>query len=534
MCAGVINNLEVLAWIPWLLVAGLVSKEKIVPVAALFTALAWLAGEPVLWALGLAAAFTIARAKRRFAVGVALGVIAVLVQMIPFTAWIVEGDRGFSTFVKAELGTFSPLQLWGLVSPAIPRLTAKSMVYIETIFLGAPLLTLAALGLRGRRRLVVVLLALSVLSILPAVGAGKLFLLLTGGLVRYPSRFALVATLALIPFIGLGVEAWKRGSGNVVGLVLGGLAVAGCFALPTPWHWLVAGIPAVVLLSACLWPQISWLRNGVIIVGLAGAALASWPILDLQPWALVAPQPSAWPEVGTGERLYTPTTSEKTVRWLASSPPARRIWLVGYLNLHTPCELVRTYGPLSNKRLAEHLRETDRGAEARWWLDMLGGRWTVMPNSVLLADFVPVRQRAGLWLSTNLRSLPSVSVANATPEPERPWVGVGAAIGLRRSPDGISAFITNDRRGYCWVSVAPVQGWKWTLDGERIDLEQGPGILQYLSLNPGQHRLEGTYRPPGLAVLIWISSLAAVGMMLMLTRGFKKDKLKKSAQAEEG
>ena len=38
---------------------------------------------------------------------------------------------------------------------------------------------------------------------------------------------------------------------------------------------------------------------------------------------------------------------------------------------------------------------------------------------------------------------------------------------------------------WAWISLAPVTGWRWRLDGRPVKLEQGPGIIQYLELSAG-------------------------------------------------
>ena len=71
-----------------------------------------------------------------------------------------------------------------------------------------------------------------------------------------------------------------------------------------------------------------------------------------------------------------------------------------------------------------------------------------------------------------------------------------------------------EQDGWLWVSLAPVQGWRWRLYGRVVDLEQGPGIVQYLEISAGRHRLLGRYRPPGL-LPAGLISIAAVLMALL-------------------
>jgi uncharacterized membrane protein YfhO len=77
--------------------------------------------------------------------------------------------------------------------------------------------------------------------------------------------------------------------------------------------------------------------------------------------------------------------------------------------------------------------------------------------------------------------------------------------------------ISTPTEGWMLLSLAPVSGWRWRLDGRPVELEQGPGIIQYVRVPAGDHRLEGRYRPPmymvttvfsGCAVLVVLAGLA--------------------------
>jgi hypothetical protein len=54
-----------------------------------------------------------------------------------------------------------------------------------------------------------------------------------------------------------------------------------------------------------------------------------------------------------------------------------------------------------------------------------------------------------------------------------------------------------------------------------VDLEQGPGIVQYLEIPAGQHRLEGRYRPPGLLPAVLVSSTAVFMVLFSFGYGLK-------------
>ncbi len=522
MCAGVLNNLETLAWAPVLFALALERKRRSVPLIALVTALAWLAGAPTLWALMMGCALLIARQRLKVALGMAVGVALVSVQLVPFLYWVAAGDRGPSLVTTAVRGALSPAQLWGVLLPGATRLLSQSTGFVETIFVGAPLLTLAVLGLRKRWLAVAVITLFLTLALLPLLGGEQIFLAVTLGLVRYPSRFAIFAALCVIPFVGLGFERWKSGEGSVVGAVLAFAALAGCVIVPSPWHWVSAGVPAGVLLAASLVSRLVWLRTLAAAMGIVGAMAASWPFLDLQPSALAEPEPLAWGENrGTG-RLYAPAPSQVTLGWLMTNWNARRLWPMGYLNLFASQPQVGTYAPIAHRRLADHLREADRGPIARWWLDTLGARWMVASVAPNIDGIVPVREQGGIWLSENTRALPPVTLANRPPVAEQPWSGVGALVSWVQYPNGLRASVISDVGGFLWISVAPDAGWEWRLNDRRVKLESGPGILQSIEVGPGSNHLVGRYLPPGIAWTLWISLGALITICVLIVRGCRR------------
>ena len=71
---------------------------------------------------------------------------------------------------------------------------------------------------------------------------------------------------------------------------------------------------------------------------------------------------------------------------------------------------------------------------------------------------------------------------------------------------------------WLWVSLAPVTGWRWRLDGSPVELEQGPGIVQYLEVPAGSHRIEGRYSPPMQLETVVVSVCAVVAMLIGLAR----------------
>lgn len=514
---GVLNNLEAMAWLPWLLLAAGRPDRWSLPMTAGVAALAWLAGEPQVWALCIALAVVVVPRARVLA-GAAVGLSVVAVQAIPFLFWVVDGDRGPGMGDAALSGALSVSGWLALVAPGVATSGGDGMIYVESLFLGAPLLTCALLGAWQRRRVLVAVLALMALASLPATGAGSLYLVLTGGLVRYPVRFAMVAVVCLLPFIGPGLRTWREGGGRVVGGALAVVALATCAGMLSAESWLAGGVPAALTLAAVLLPRWPVLRSVAVGAGVVGVVVAAVPMLGVSDSQTLGRAAPAWPEARGEGRLYTSPLPPQLNQDLATSLEARRLWPVGYLNLVDGLSLARTYGPLADRRLTEHLAQADRGPSHHWWLDTLGARWVALPHGQTPEGMVRVRRQGGVWLYRNPRALPLVSVAAEPPASDRDWVGIGAATVVRSRPGRILADIAAPSDGWAWLSVAPVRSWSWTLDGEPVEPVPGPGITRSLRLAAGVHRLRGRYAPPGLAPALTLSLLACAVLCWLLVR----------------
>ena len=515
---GVLNNLETLAWLPWMVLATAVKGRRMVPLLAMATAMGWLGGEPQIWALGVLLTLFVSRKRGRALAGFALGVALVAVQLVPFLFWVLEGDRGQTAAAWMLRGALAPADWTGLLVPGLAQ-GGERMVYAESLFFGAPILLCALLGGKRHRWILAAVVALGVLATLPEVGAGGLFLGLTGGLVRYPSRFALVGLALLLPLVGRGAEDWLDGGGRRLAVVVAAFTLLTCAFGLHPWRWWVAGAPAALMLLAALFPARRWLRGAVLAAGLAGMLAAGVPFLDLRSTASLERLGPTWPEAGEGGRIYTPAPAADVVSWLASGIAPRRLWPVGYLNLEEGLTSVRTYAPVVNRELERHLEVTDEGPARRWWLDTLGARWVILPTSAdLPAGMEEVRRRGGMRLLRNFGALPEASLGANPPQPDEPWCGVGAVSVIGRSPNRFSLATSAPSRGWAWIALAPVRGWSWRLDGRPVELDRGPGIVQHLEIPEGRHLLEGWYRPPGLPPAAAISLLSLVLVLVLVVR----------------
>jgi hypothetical protein len=236
---GVLNNLETLTWLPWMALAARLEDRRSLPLLAAATSLGWLGGEPQVWAMGVVLVIAVARRRGRAVIGIGLGVAVVAVQLVPFLVWVAEGDRGPSAAWLLR-GAVAPADWSGVLVPGLPTGPGR-MIYAESLFLGAPVLVCALLGGWRRRWLLVVAATLALLATLPEIGAGRVFMILTGGLVRYPSRFALIGLTVLLPLAGKGVDDWLAGRGRW-------LAVAASCEQP---FWLWARLRWLSLVCRC-------------------------------------------------------------------------------------------------------------------------------------------------------------------------------------------------------------------------------------------------------------------------------------------
>ncbi|NOZ93347.1 MAG: YfhO family protein [Acidobacteria bacterium] len=491
---GMLNNLEAMAWMPWMILAARLPGRWTVPATAAAFAVGWLAGEPVVWLLGVVLALALAGDRRAAAsLGLGLSLLIVAVQLLPFVSWVLEGDRGTGSPIQYLAGSVSPAGWTRVLVPGVPA-SATGIPWAASLFLGAPIVLLALLGIGKRCWIAVLAAALAVLATLPELGDGRLYLTLTHSLVRYPSRFAVLALLLLLPFAGTGYQRWMDGKGRGPAVLLALASLGLSFGAPTASGVGAVVIPSGLLLGAALLPRWTWLRGGAIAAGLLAGMAVGWPLLGLH-----TPQtgPWPWPETAGTGRVYTPAPSGPARIWLARSKRRLGLWPLGYLNLAAEVELVRSDAPLMHRSLRRHLEEADRGPAGRWWLDTLAARWMILTNPPPPGQRMRlVRLHEGMWLIDNLRALPWSTVWTARPAP---GVALAPAIlGIARpTPESLSVAITSPQRTWLSLALPPIRGWRLTLDGRPVRMTPGPGILQTLAVPPGGHRLAGRYCPPG-------------------------------------
>ena len=506
---GVINNLETLAWVPWMILAARRRDRRALPLTALAGAMAWLAGEPQVWAVGAVLTVLAASHRRRALAGVVLAMVLVGVQLVPFVFWVLEGDRGGGAAVTYLSGALAPSGWLRTLVPGVPAPGVGSP-YVESVFLSAPILLCGLVGLGRRKLWILPIAALALLATLPAVGAGGLYIHLTGALVRYPSRFAILGLAVLIPFVGAGAERWLEGGGRAAGALLGLLAAASMTMTTGLLDLLLGGLTAAGLLIAVFLTEYRQLRRAVLWLGVATCIVSGWSLIGLER----IPQPSVgWQNPSGDERTYTPPAPRRILPSILRSPEKRSLWPLGYANLSLGVNLVRTYAPVENRRLAAHLAKADQGPSGAWWLDALAARWAIFAGPAEGPGLAVEDSRQGLRLYRNDRALPVVSLWSSPPAPGTVDLAPGSVTLVSRRPESITVGARSPRPAWLSLSLAPVRGWSWRLDGKPVTWRPGPGLLQVLRIEGGSHRLEGRYRPPALIPGAAVSLLALLGVL---------------------
>ncbi|MCS7181883.1 MAG: hypothetical protein NZ869_02070 [Thermoanaerobaculum sp.] len=497
--AGMLNNLETAAWLPWVWDGALAGRTWGL---ALAVAASFLAAEPVLALLGVLGAVLLAPRWPTLR-GAVLGVAVCAVQLVPMAFWIAAGDRGLDQPLEAmTLGGVTLGEVPALLFPGFP------MPEAEVRFL--PLLTLplwAALGVttlrpqeHGRFTLGLFGLACLGLAVLPTLPWGDAFWAgISFGLVRLPGRFVIPAVLALLPAAAAGQpprRGWWVGATTALGAV--GMSVS--------------NQPELVFLQALLAALAPWRFAAASAASLA-LGLSTPQVLELQRWAPEAAACLKAQEVG---RLYPLPVDSQQMRWVGqrgTSAAASLAW--GYAVLRDGRQLARSFGPLTNRVLAQHLAMADRGPAYAWWVAALGAASVLSLKRV--ATYPVVCREDGLWVHRNPSAFPLWAVVRALPSPPHFPELVGEAI--LEAQHGVRwrfRVRASSSAVFLWL-FTPDRGWRFFHNGVPVLPERGVGILQGVRLVAGEQLVEVAYRPPGLLLGLGIS-LAALVVLGVLWR----------------
>ena len=504
--AGVLNNLDSLAWTPWVWWAALGGG---VPATVAFLALAYLAAEPQLAAIAGVVALTLAPRRRTLA-ALLLAAAVVAVQAVPFVAWVRGGDRGRQTERAGEVaGAVAPAELIAMAVPgAAPAARAENR-FVNDLAVPLWALVFAGIAIADRRRPVRHLAwwgwALVAASIVPSLPWGaSVWNLATGGWVRYPGRLLFAAVVALVPAAAAAVGTRRPG-------VWAGISLA-----------VVAGASGLMLGGS---------RTATVVgAAAAGVALAT-PFAA--PAALLGTLGGAWNAPGVlslrrldrsartmcleaqrqGVRLFPVGPSRQQLAWIREDPETRARSLgLGYTAALDGRRSARTFGPVSSRSLEAHLQEADRGPKGRWWLDALGADRIVSQHPI--PGFPEVCREGDLVVYANPEAWPEVSLACRIARPGKPLELCGRVRPIVSEQDRRSWSVWADGGGgvFLWLRT-PDPGWEVRVDGRPARERQGAGILHGVDVPAGAHEVTERYRPPGL-VAGAIVSVLGVGLLV--------------------
>lgn len=493
--AGMVNNLETAAWLPWIWWATLTERPRLL---ACFVALSFFAAEPTLALGGAAVALGLAP-NRRTVKGLALGLGLAAVQLVPMAYWIAQGDRGPGKPLEAMSAGGVPLaELPALVIAGFPLPT------VDVRFL--PLITLPAwvfvglMGLRSgeqrQRRLFWASLFFLGLAVLPTLPWGdSLWAALSFGFVRLPGRFLLPASLGLLALAG-GVS-WpgkKRWLAVAVALCLAGLG----FSQRPALHLAQAATTAVTP-----WlPAAALAASGILFLETGG-------VLSLALWQ---PQPLPCQEALKEARVFTLPVNRSQLLWARDHEPDGPLQLAwGYSVLLDGRSVVRTHAPVGNRKLALHLREADRGPEASWWVSAAGA------SRILALDPLPgypvLCREQDLWVLANPGAFPFWGLVQKLPDPNTFPTIVGETLLRERRASSWRFLLRAWEDGiFLWL-FSPDPGWFFRLDGKLVKPVRGVGILQGVEVKAGEHQLEVGYRPAGLRLGLALSLCSLLGLL---------------------
>ncbi|MDX1577679.1 MAG: YfhO family protein, partial [Gemmatimonadota bacterium] len=362
-----INNLQTVAWAPWLFLAwGYYLSDgrrwRLVAFAAVCT-LAFLGGEPQLLAilllvvlarslLGLAPGDPgVRRQVSGFATAGVLALLLAGLQLAPFIEFIGQSVRTLP--IELSFAASRSQELAGLLHLLLPpaleagehgfttaHLASSDVPWLLSIYPGAVVAVLSVVGLGTMRRLERRFwITLAILGVILALGSvTPVYTILFESLpplraFRYPEKFALLLALPLPWAAAAGVEAWRdrsRTPGRFASAFLvlaggyGGLALLLAVGVDLPGTLCgtnpglaLCGDPAA---AARLYAGIA-LRLGILLLvagaisalavrGALGAPLATWALVTVAVVDLVAAHRVVNPSVDSEVYLRMPWAAE--------------------------------------------------------------------------------------------------------------------------------------------------------------------------------------------------------------------------------
>jgi len=501
---GVLNNLDSLAWLPWLWWAVLGGSWR---GAAAFGALAYLGAEPQLALVGFLIAVFLAPRRSTIA-GLALAFGLIAVQALPFGAWVRGGDRGAGKdlFVMTA-GSVETVELPAFALPGTP-VARRSDQYVPHPTVPLWVLALGVAAIAGRSRPARVLAcagwALLAASVVPSVRNGDvIWAAVTGGFVRYPGRLAYPAAVALTVAAAASVRrraAWIAAvpaTAALVGSLAVGASVGGSLVQGASAGLVVTGVGAPAAAIA----------GELALVPLLGDVTRAPSLHALRHSVCLQAQ------IDPRGRAYAVPLSKEQLAWVQEDNATRGEALgLGYPALDDGRRVVRTYAPLESSVLAAHIAEADKGPSGLWWLDSLAATRVVAQHP--LFGFPELCRDGELRVCANPSAWPEASVVRRLPSPgEEPQsagqvLAVAAVCDQRRWSVRVAA-----GGGVLQWLATPDPGWHYRVDGSPTPATAGPGIIHGVPVPPGLHEVTASYRPPGFAAGAVISTLSVLVLL---------------------
>jgi len=440
----------------------------------------------------------------------------------------------------------------GAPDSAIPAI-AGAAPWAPSLFVGAPLLALAAVR-APPRRVLAVLGGLAAAALIAGRGGWPAWL-------GAPELHLAALVLILAASAADGVDALALGRRRAVlalgfGAGLAALALAALAVLGAQHRELAPAVGRALL------------DGGLGVACAAGAAVLAWRLPGRQ--VVVLCSLLVAPGVGATHAV-APTTDRATVTeppaWarLVELPPPVRVFRPVYLADRPLADAIATFAGASSWRWGIAAARSEDPARSpvhdRTWLaaaseggallDRYGVSLAILPTTVVGGRKFHALGRRGSSALVELPVAPPASVmygwswaidpgdALALLFPGGGGTGVlrGTTVLAGAGPSGptateprpcaveiwqasdIALSCTADRPAWAVVSSSAAPGWTVTVDGRAADWLTADVLRRAVSIPPGRHELHWTYAAPCLTAGALVALAGAVGLLALLALG---------------
>jgi len=445
--------------------------------------------------------------------------------------------------------------------------------YLASLHAG-PLLLCAAAGAfteKQRRPLALLLAAAALAGILvSAAGPPGSWLRSIPPLdrIRYPAKGLTWTFFSMAVLAGIGADSFRFARGRRALAPLAAISLAAMLLLLLPGRpplaRLLEGAGIAALLCAAFFasprPLSTPDSRGAALAALAALCLAGSLALSSRPLFRYAAEeeirrvPSAASFLARiAGRVVTPPTGRLSGwvigdgRYDAAAMRRQRQSLLGYTNLLAGVSTVRTAAALSamgERRIADSM---DSAPDPTVPAGAAGGRllWTPFQPADLGSRKVEEFFRAPI--NPYRPRLTFVSDFRIEPDPSRAWSRAARAetdwsreVSLDREPDPpfrpggkrsyvvarialdrpekVAADVDSDGSGILVLADLWYPGWRATVDGQPRPILRADGWLRAVTLSPGSHRVEFSYRPVSFYAGSVISGAALIAIAALLLR----------------